>query len=143
MPKPLVVFDCVVFVQSLISKSGPAVTCIERFRKGDFSLAISKDTLAEVREVLSRSKLREDFPLLTEEKAVWLIELLLYKGKLFQKVPRRFEFQRDPDDEPYINLAVEAGADFLNQSQQEWDTQATSFKLSGWCNLDNSASTSG
>lgn len=113
MPEPLVVFDCVVFVQGLIRKFGPAVTCIERFQKGDFSLAISKETLAELREVISRSTLQERFPLLTEEKAAWLIELLLYKGKIFQHVPRRFEYHRDPDDEPYINLAIEAGADFL------------------------------
>lgn len=28
-------------------------------------------------------------------------------------MPKRFELPRDPDDEPYINLAIEAGARFL------------------------------
>ena len=80
MLKPLVVFDCGVFLQSLISKSGPAITCIERFENSAFSLAFSKGTLAEIKEVLSRSKIREYFPSLTEEKPVQHIELLFYKG---------------------------------------------------------------
>ena len=71
MAKPLVVFDCVTFVQSIIKKSGPAVRCLEMFEEGRFSLAISKETLAEIQQVLSRSNLRNDFPLLTEEKATF------------------------------------------------------------------------
>lgn len=31
----------------------------------------------------------------------------------FPKVKHWFEYQRDPDDEPYINLAIEAEADFI------------------------------
>ena len=77
MPKPLVVFDCVTFLQGLIKESGPAVTCLEQFREGSFSIAISKDILEELQDVLSRSSLRKTFPLLTEAKAKRLIELLL------------------------------------------------------------------
>jgi putative PIN family toxin of toxin-antitoxin system len=113
VPEPLVVFDCVVFLQGLIKESGPAVTCIERFEQGRFLLAVSPEILAELRDVLSRSKLRQDFPLLTDKKAEQLIELLLLKGRLFRNVPTRFELPRDPDDEPYLNLAIEAEARFL------------------------------
>lgn len=35
------------------------------------------------------------------------------KTTLFRKVPKRFVYPRDPDDEPYLNLAIEAGAQFL------------------------------
>lgn len=66
-----------------------------------------------MRDVLSRSQLRHNFPVLTDERVNQLIELLLLKGKLFRDVPRRFELPRDPDDEPYINLAIVAGAEFL------------------------------
>jgi predicted nucleic acid-binding protein len=45
-----------------------AVTCIERFEQGRFLLAVSPEILAELRDVLSRSKLRQDFPLLTDKK---------------------------------------------------------------------------
>ncbi len=113
MREPLVVFDCVIFLQGLIKESGPAVTCLERFEEGHFLLAISPEILAELHDVLSRSSLRQKFALLTEEKADRLIESLLFRGKFFQNVPKRFELPRDPADEPYINLAIEAEADFL------------------------------
>ena len=53
MAEPLVVFDCVVFVQSLISEAGPATRCLELFEQGKFSIAVSGEVLSEVREVLS------------------------------------------------------------------------------------------
>jgi uncharacterized protein len=113
VPEPLVVFDCVVFLQGLIKESGPAVRCLERFEEGRFLLAISLEILVELHDVLSRSSLRKIFPLLTEEKADRLIELLRLKGKLFRTVPKRFDLPRDPDDEPYLNLAIESDAQFL------------------------------
>ena len=42
-----------------------------------------------------------------------MIELLHLKGSLFRNVPKQFELPRDPDDEPYLNLAIYAGAQFL------------------------------
>ncbi len=129
MPEPLVVFDCVVFLQGLIKESGPAVTCIERFEQGRISLAISPEVLSELHDVLSRSSLRQSFPLLSEEKTERLIGLLLLKGRLFRSVPKRFELPRDPDDEPYLNLAIEAGAQFLVTRDRDlldlmsWDTE--------------------
>ena len=129
MPEPLAVFDCVVFLQGLIKESGPAVTCLKRFEEGRFRLAVSPETLAELHDVLSRSSLRQRFPLITEEKADRLIELLLLKGELFRKVPKSFELPRDPDDEPYVNLAIEAGAQFLVTRDKDllslmrWDTE--------------------
>jgi len=113
VPETIVVFDCVVFLQSLIRLSGPAVTCIERFEQGRFSLVVSPEVLSELHDVLSRPKLRESFPLLTDAKTDRLIESLLGKGKFVANVPKRWELPRDPDDEPYINLAIEAGAQYL------------------------------
>lgn len=129
MPERLVVFDCVVFLQGIIKESGPAVTCLERFEQGRFVLAVSPHTLKELREVLSRSKLRKDFPLLTDETAEQLIELLLWKCRFFRNVPKRFELPRDPDDESYLNLAIEADARFLVTRDRDlldlmrWDTE--------------------
>ena len=113
MPELLVIFDCVVLLQGLIKASGPAVTCLKHFEEGRFQLAVSPEILAELRDVLTRSSLRQSFPLLTEEKADRLIELLLLKGTLFRNVPQRFELPRDPGDEPYVNLAIEASAHFI------------------------------
>ncbi len=91
----------------------PPQPALNILSKGRFSLAISPEILTELHDVLSRSHLRQSFPRLTEEKLEQLIDLLLLKGKLFRNVPRVFDLPRDPDDEPYINLAIEAGARFL------------------------------
>ena len=113
MAKPLAVFDCVVFVQSLISEAGPAARSLELFEQGKFSIAVSRDILFEIREVLSRSTLRQSYPRLTDERVEHLIEVLLYRGKFFRQIRRHYEYPRDPFDEAYLNLAIEARADFL------------------------------
>jgi putative PIN family toxin of toxin-antitoxin system len=107
------VFDCGVFLQGLISKSGPAVACIELVEQGKVKLFVSEETLAEIKDVLSRPRLRRKNPDLTDEKVEKLIEMLLDKGEFIKKVPQHFAYSRDPDDEPYINLAIEANAVFL------------------------------
>jgi len=112
-----------------LKESGPAVTCLKQFEEGRFPLAVSLEILAELHDVLTRSSLRQRFPLLTKERADRLIELLLLKGKLFRNVPKRFELPRDPGDEPYVNLAIEAGAQFLVTRDRdlldlmEWDKE--------------------
>ena len=113
MAEPLVVIDCVVFVQSLISEAGPATRCVRLFEQSKFSIAVSREILSEIREVLSRSSLHQSYPRLTDERVDRLIEFLLYRGKLFRQVRRHYEYSRDPSDEAYLNLAIEAGADFL------------------------------
>jgi putative PIN family toxin of toxin-antitoxin system len=109
----VVVFDCVTLVQSLISERGPAARCLELFETGRIKIAVSREILAEAQEVLSRSSLRDRYPLLTDERVERLIGLLLYRGRVFRQVRDFYEYPRDPDDEPYLNLAIEARVDFL------------------------------
>lgn len=112
--KPLkAVFDCGVFLQGLISKSGPAIACLQLIEQEKIKLVISEATLAEIKDVLSRPRLRERSPDLTDEKVEKLIEMLLEKGEFIKNVAQHFEYSRDPNDEPYINLAIEANAVYL------------------------------
>jgi putative PIN family toxin of toxin-antitoxin system len=76
-------------------------------------LAVSTETLVQIREVLSRPVLRKRFPELTEVKAQRLMVLLVNRGMLFRNVHRHYEFSRDPSDECYLNLAMVARADFV------------------------------
>ena len=96
MAEPLVVFDCVVFLQSLISETGPAARSLELFEQGKFSIAVSRGILSEIREVLSRSSLRHSYPRLTDERVDRLIEVLLYRGKFFRQIRRHYEYPRVP-----------------------------------------------
>lgn len=96
------VFDCGVFLQGLISKFGPAVACLELVEQGKVKLVISEETLAEIKDVLARPRLRQIHPGLTNKKVERLIETLLDKSEYVEKVPRHFTYSRDPNDEPYV-----------------------------------------
>ena len=111
--KYLVVFDTNIFLQALASRGGPAVKCLAYFEQGKIMLAVSRATLAEVEEVLSRSHLRSKYPLLTDERVATLLDRLLYRGIYLRHVRQHFTYPRDPKDEPQLNLAIEVKADYL------------------------------
>jgi putative PIN family toxin of toxin-antitoxin system len=110
---PGAVYDCNVFLQGLAKEHGPAVGCMTRFESGAVRLFISRDLLEEIRDVLTRPLLQQKFPRLTTARVEALIEDLLAKAELIEEVPRVFEYERDPDDEPYVNLAIAARARYI------------------------------
>ena len=67
----------------------------------------------EIADVLTRPKLQARYSLLTKERADKLIEILKEKAKLIEKIPSHFTYPRDPKDEKYINLAIQAKADYI------------------------------
>ena len=81
--------------------------------KGLVRLYVSEDVLAEVEEVLSRPEIRTHFPPLTDEVIGAFLLRLRNIAQSMRHVPKKFSYSRDPDDEPYINLAVETKADYL------------------------------
>ena len=111
--RPTVVFDCIIYLQGLIKEKGPAVDCLELFEHGAVTLLFSREILEEIADVLTRPKLQVRYSLLTKERADKLIEILKEKAKLIEKVSSHFTHSRDPKDEKYINLAIEARADYI------------------------------
>lgn len=108
-----VVYDCMVFLRALIKESGPSVECFELFESGRIDLFIGDALLNEVSDVLTRPMLQKKYPLLTNGRATQLIETLTDKATLIEQVPNLFSYSRDPKDEPYVNLALAAGATYL------------------------------
>jgi putative PIN family toxin of toxin-antitoxin system len=102
-----------IFLQGLVKEKGFAVECLELFEKGAVELFVSEEILAEIADVLTRPKLQERFSLLTAERVERLLELIGQKAVLIKNVPQIFRYSRDPKDEKYINLAVEANADYI------------------------------
>lgn len=100
-------------VQSAINPEGIARKCLLYFERGEISIAVSRDTIAEVKDVLSRPHIRDRYDHITDEKVAALVELLTYKGRFVRNVKEHFTYPRDPDDEPYLNLAIEVKADYL------------------------------
>lgn len=111
--KPGAVFDCMVYLQAVVSTRGPAAEALRLVETGRVSVFVSQEILAELRDVLTRSKLRRQQCSLTDERVHAFFQLLTEKAVLVQEVPKQFTYARDPDDEPYVNLALAAGARYL------------------------------
>jgi putative PIN family toxin of toxin-antitoxin system len=74
---------------------------------------VSDHVLAEVREVLERPRVRAKNPAVTDETTRELLDRLARIATKVADVPSLFSLPRDPDDEPYVNLALAADADYL------------------------------
>jgi putative PIN family toxin of toxin-antitoxin system len=110
---PGVVFDCVVYLQAVAGPSGPAARLLGLLEAGRFTLYVSDHVLAEVREVLERPRVRAKNPAVTDETTRELLDRLARIATKVADVPSLFSLPRDPDDEPYVNLALAADADYL------------------------------
>lgn len=111
--KPRVVFDCNVLLQAAAREKSVAAKCLNLAESGHVQLCVSREVLAEVEEVLNRPEIRVHFQDLTDEIVGAFLKRLQKFSVLVRPVPKKFSYPRDEDDEPYINLAVEAGADFI------------------------------
>ncbi len=112
-PRPRVVFDCMVYLQATVSETGPAAALLQLVEIGAVSLFVSNEILDEVRDVLSRPKIRQKNPSLTDERVNALIIRLTETATVVGEISQHFPYERDPKDEKYINLAVEVGAEYL------------------------------
>jgi putative PIN family toxin of toxin-antitoxin system len=110
---PRVVFDCNVFLQAAVSRTGPAFACLELAEAGVFILVVSGEILVEVREVLIRPDVQKKFPGLTSAVVTRFLLRLTQLSEHVSPVPATIKFDRDPKDEPYLNLAKAARASHL------------------------------
>jgi putative PIN family toxin of toxin-antitoxin system len=108
------VFDAMTFLQAVTNRKGPAGACLALVDEGQVKLFVSADVLEEVRDVLYRPVIRNAFKKkLTDEIAQDFLDHVVDKAHAVEHVPNAFRLERDPDDEPYINLAVAARASFI------------------------------
>jgi putative PIN family toxin of toxin-antitoxin system len=110
MTVPVAVFDCMVYLQAATRPEGPARACLGMVQEGRVVLSISPAIRAEVEDVLSRPKVRQKFPSLTPEAVAVFLGDIDALATSAAEVPRVVTLPRDPKDEPYLNLAVAAGA---------------------------------
>jgi len=108
-----VVFDCNILLQAVARKTGPAAACLRLAEEGLVQLLLSEEILTEVSEVLKRPTIRARYPELTDEIVEDFLMAIRSIAEMTGNVPRRFSYPRDIDDEPYLNLAIEAEANYL------------------------------
>ena len=106
------VFDCMVYLQALTS-NGPAYRLLELVEDGSVELFLSPPILAEIRNVLSRPKIRNKNRNLNDERMNAFLNKLAAMATVLTDVHAHVQFPRDPKDEPYLNLALTVGAPYL------------------------------
>ena len=107
------VFDCVIYVQAALSENGPAFACLTLAEEEQITLYFTQDILDEVKQSLNSPVLRKKYKFLTDETIESFLGKVITIGTLVQNPPAAFSLERDPKDEPYLNLAIEAGTPFL------------------------------
>lgn len=87
--------------------------CFEAVREEKVIIYVSPETLLEIRDVLQRPNLIARFPNTSLGQIdVFLDEILSFAIEI-KNVPPKFQYLRDIDDISYINLAIEANADYI------------------------------
>ena len=112
-PRTRVVLDCMLFLQGAARPEGLAGACFALLEMELVELCLSEDVVAEVRDVLSRLEVRRKFRSLADHLVEAFVETVRSRAFWIPAPPHRFTFNRDPKDEPYIDLAIAAQAEFL------------------------------
>src|ERR1041385_7138002 len=110
---PRVVFASNLFVQGIANRNSPARKALRLFFNGDISLFVSEPIIREVRDVLNRAEIRRKLPGINDRIVNAFLTKLEAKAILITNVPEEFHYERDPNDEMYINLAIVANATYL------------------------------
>ena len=126
------VFDCMVLLQALTNALGASGACLAFVEAGDVKLLMSAAILEETHDVLNRPNIRRSFPQLTDESTEDYIDHLLEIATIVNDVPLTHRLPQDPNDEPYLNLAVAAGASFI----VTWDDDLLSLMNQAWFRTD-------
>ena len=107
-----VVIDANVFVSAILKPNSNPDKVIDLVKQCRITLALSPDILAEIRKVLLYPKIRKKLKLTTKEIGEALAQIaqaaIITSGRV-----RLNAIESDPDDNRYLECAVEAQADFI------------------------------
>lgn len=71
-----IVFDCMIYAQAMISRTGPSAACVDHVRSGQLHLVWSDYVLREIREL--PSKLPARFKLTSERVEAFISDIAPY-----------------------------------------------------------------
>ena len=107
------VFDCMIFLQAAMNDRGPAFACVSLVEAGQVAMYVSPPILAEVRDVLTRPKIQTKFPHLTPVRVDIFLQKIAALSTVVNDVLESGLMIRDPNDLPYLNLAIAGNVDYL------------------------------
>jgi putative PIN family toxin of toxin-antitoxin system len=102
-----IVLDTNVLVAGLLSPFGPCGDIVRMVSSGNLILCIDARVLSEYREVLKRPKFSFD-----HERVAAILDYIELHGWVVTSTPLSLPL-RDPDDEPFLEIAVSGDADYL------------------------------
>lgn len=108
----LAVYDCMMWLMQA-ARPERVHESFDLVERGEVELCVSRETLAEIHDVLTRAKHAAKFPSLTPQRALEFIRYFADKARLIDPVPDSYQLERDPKDSKYINLALAADATHL------------------------------
>ena len=107
---PKVVVDTNVFVSGLLKTSVTCRRIIHKLSKKEFILIVSHEILEELIEVIGRPKFHH---IIMRETAEKLIKAIRAKAILVKPSKKLNLVKNDPDDDRFLEAALEGKADFL------------------------------
>jgi putative PIN family toxin of toxin-antitoxin system len=106
------VLDVNVLISSLISPQGVTGRLIRRLTEEAFEIVLSQDISAELRRALAYPRVRQRVEMSDDELELWLAALDVLAVRAEPTV-RIVAVPADPDDDIYIEAALEARARFI------------------------------
>ena len=83
------------------------------FFDAEITLFVSEAILRLVRDVLNREELRRKLRAIKDRLVNALLLKLEARAILTTNVPEEYQYDRDPNDEKYLNLAIVSNASYL------------------------------
>ena len=107
------VFDTNIFLQAILSETGPANACLEELFAGKIVVFVHPEILAEIDDFLLRPRILAKYRQVNLPRTPRLIRRIRKYGTWVPVVDPIVNFDRDPSDSIFLNIAIGYEADFL------------------------------
>ena len=129
--RPGVVFDCNVTIQAIANKEGPSGQSLSLLQSGSITVFLSLAILRELRETVNDPELRARWSGLTDQVIDHFIQQLVFRAVLLRRVRHLMDYPRATQDEPYLDAAWTADADFLVSRDKDLLALVTDHSIFG------------
>lgn len=108
-----VVLDTNTLVRGFASRTSPSGEILTLCEERRMLLLLSRPVIVEYRRVLASQDILRRNPSITPTDVERVIRRLRYLGEYLSRIEVEFRFDRDPDDQPFLELAIQGRATHL------------------------------
>lgn len=114
-----IVIDTNTLLRGIVSRRSAAAKLLTAALNRSAIPLLSKPVLDEYRAVLTDTELQGRFPDLSPARVALTLNRIVYVAEVTRKPRARFTYQRDPDDEKFIELAIELHATHIVSADKD------------------------